>query len=71
MRRVGTLRIDLEFGDRLAHRRGRQLALVVQGFESGDHDAVAVDFEETAQLGAAVAAPEAVGAERDESRRVP
>src|SRR4030095_7206134 len=67
--RIGPLGVESVLLDRLRDDLRLQLAFVGERLQRGDGDVVAVDLEELAQLDAVVAAPEAVGAQRDVAPR--
>src|SRR5690606_41124977 len=63
--------VDTEIGHRFDDGADVDAALVGKRFERGDDDRFAIDLEEMPQRFAAVAAAEAVGAERHVTTRHP
>src|SRR5690606_15374847 len=63
IQRIALLGVDTELGDGLGHDLAFDGAAIGECLQRGDSHPAAVDFEEVAQLGARVAAAEAVGAQ--------
>jgi len=61
------MNIDVVALDRRGNRPDRDCTIALQALQRSDNDLMPIDFEESSQRGARVAAAETVGAQHDQT----